>query len=900
MKRRFGFFSIAVMVVCCSSVFAASFDLDIDDDGEAGPLTDGLLVIRYLFGFSGDSLVSDAVAEGALRRDPEELKAYLEDNQLLLDVDGDGKIAPLSDGLLIIRSLFGFSGNSLTSGAIGDSATRTGASDVESYLETITDSDNDGANDAFDAFPRDPNESLDTDGDGVGNNEDALPNDPSNFTDSDRDGVYDYFDVAPNDPDIDKAIIFNFSNVSRVGVSERINEEDSPPGGSGRFGQHLSMKPIRAKGRQVGLVDIGETIDSGTLINGTNLIGWSGPGAEESNIVASNESIFISEAVLTPDGSELYLLTSPSVQRAINEVGNQVLDVDQCQLYKITLASNRFSCVLDDTAPEIFSHLLIKPWRDDYLHAGINFRADGVGLLETQEGPLLLQRDGSFTLYNETERETPEGFRKSIEHVLWLDDQHIAVQSSIYPIDGGEGARNYWTAFNIVSGEEVAEIEADAIWIVKHGSTVYTANGNFRWDGSEFISGASDSSVQDNFGNLWARTGDLSIRDDKRGLVVLLGETGTSGPDDNSRSGTGTRLIYGDFAFEEDWVLLKYSRKATSPVISIEGETYLEDEPMFIDLASPNGSFIKLASPDLWYYLRSGEETADVSIGYQVALKGGGVDDRNFILPIEAIESFKDFDPNIYQTSSYDSGYELLQELGEGVALEMPNPEPEEVTFCLFQISTSRQMCALLSDYKVSRTDFENIINNSERHFPADYYACPDGSCSATPGVQNIVFGADELVAFFKDSRDNQYYRASAPLESFMARGDDALTVTPVINGAGESEIIAQSSSLVAAIQQRIVDYGAAFNQGVVRFDIGINISTAAPLPDFVITSESGETIPIGSIEIGENPQTFEIEVLAGEALQQGQYEVKVNDFIFSSGSPLRFGVSEPSSLVVD
>ena len=90
--------------------------------------------------------------------------------------------------------------------------------------------------------------------------------------------------------------------------------------------------------------------------------------------------------------------------------------------------------------------------------------------------------------------------------------------------------------------------------------------------------------MQDNFGNLWARTGDLSIRDDKRGLVVLLGETGTSGPDDNSRSGTGTRLIYGDFAFEEDWVLLKYSRKATSPVISIEGETYLEDEPMFIDL----------------------------------------------------------------------------------------------------------------------------------------------------------------------------------------------------------------------------------------------------------------------------------------------------------------------------
>ena len=35
------------------SVFAqASFDLDIDDDGKTEALTDGLLVIRHLFGFS--------------------------------------------------------------------------------------------------------------------------------------------------------------------------------------------------------------------------------------------------------------------------------------------------------------------------------------------------------------------------------------------------------------------------------------------------------------------------------------------------------------------------------------------------------------------------------------------------------------------------------------------------------------------------------------------------------------------------------------------------------------------------------------------------------------------------------------------------------------------------------
>ena len=133
-----------------------------------------------------------------------------------------------------------------------------------------------------------------------------------------------------------------------------------------------------------------------------------------------------------------------------------------------------------------------------------------------------------------------------------------------------------------------------------------------------------------------------------------------------------------------------------------------------------------------------------------------------------------------------------------------------------------------------------------------------------------------------------------------MAGGDDALNFTPVINGAGESEIIAQTSSLAAEIQQPIVDYSVVYNQDVITLNLGIDISPTAPLPNIVLASELGETVSIGSIQIGENPQTFEIDFLAGEALQEGQYQIKVNDFIFSSGSPLRFGISEPSPFVVN
>ena len=53
------------------------------------------------------------------------------------------------------------------------------------------DSDNDGVDDADDAFPDDPNEQYDTDGDGVGDNSDAFPEDPDGSEDTDGDGMPD-------------------------------------------------------------------------------------------------------------------------------------------------------------------------------------------------------------------------------------------------------------------------------------------------------------------------------------------------------------------------------------------------------------------------------------------------------------------------------------------------------------------------------------------------------------------------------------------------------------------------------------------------------------------------------------------------------------------------------------
>ena len=111
--------------------------LDIDGDGEAKALTDGLLVIRRLFGFSGTSLAAGAVSGSAVYATPEEIAERIDAFSEGLDVDGDGQTKALTDGLLIIRRLFGFSGDSLTAGAVGTAATRSDSDDIRDYIDSL-------------------------------------------------------------------------------------------------------------------------------------------------------------------------------------------------------------------------------------------------------------------------------------------------------------------------------------------------------------------------------------------------------------------------------------------------------------------------------------------------------------------------------------------------------------------------------------------------------------------------------------------------------------------------------------------------------------------------------------------------------------------------------------------
>ena len=113
------------------------FNLDIDVDGVTAALTDGLLVLRHLFGFADSSLIDGAMTDSATRIEPAAIATYLETNLGQIDIDADGKTEALTDGLLLLRYLFGFDGDALIQGAVAESATRTTAEEIREYIATM-------------------------------------------------------------------------------------------------------------------------------------------------------------------------------------------------------------------------------------------------------------------------------------------------------------------------------------------------------------------------------------------------------------------------------------------------------------------------------------------------------------------------------------------------------------------------------------------------------------------------------------------------------------------------------------------------------------------------------------------------------------------------------------------
>jgi len=116
---------------------------DTDDDNDGVDDTSDAFPLNALEGLDtdGDGIGNNADTDDDGDGVPDSFDAYPLDAEnspiKQLDIDGNGQVDALTDGLVILRYMFGFNGDDLINGAVGEGATRTTSAEIEAYLESL-------------------------------------------------------------------------------------------------------------------------------------------------------------------------------------------------------------------------------------------------------------------------------------------------------------------------------------------------------------------------------------------------------------------------------------------------------------------------------------------------------------------------------------------------------------------------------------------------------------------------------------------------------------------------------------------------------------------------------------------------------------------------------------------
>ena len=121
-----------------TSKTTSTHNIDVDGDGTFDALTDGLLLLRHMFGLSGEALIAGVVSDSATYTTSAELVSRMSDLGDTLDIDSNGQIDALTDGLIILRYLFGLDGEVLIANVIGSGAERYSTNAIKQHLSQLT------------------------------------------------------------------------------------------------------------------------------------------------------------------------------------------------------------------------------------------------------------------------------------------------------------------------------------------------------------------------------------------------------------------------------------------------------------------------------------------------------------------------------------------------------------------------------------------------------------------------------------------------------------------------------------------------------------------------------------------------------------------------------------------
>ncbi len=769
---------------------------------------------------------------------------------------------------------------------------------------------------------------TDSDGDGVSDTDDAFPDDPKENKDSDLDGVGDNSDVFALDPTRSNSVVINFAggNVSSIAlntdavslgsnnaqlagaftVSDSEDNADVIEHGGDSSEVKDAVEPLRtlSVAKSAPLPDL--ALQASESEDNTNIIAYDEYGNEVEDAVETSSTLFVAESALSPDGTTLFLLTSPHMQGALN------LPPEVCSLYKITLASESVDCLITaagDVQPKILNSRAIY----SASRKGIDFRADGAAVLYalnyerelpdgigggTQSGyAWYMSPDGKLTGIEPTEN-------FFIWDALWLDDTRIALLEWEYFELGGD--EQYWRIYDTAT-----QSNAPGSPIIANGSSS-AARGplGLMVPGEIIIKGSlgalsrdgEQRVIEDNRGNFFGLGGGYFRQIDSdgasyTGLEIEATQAGAADPNWNKQSGTGTDVKYSQVSSDDTFFAHTKGLLPRTPITSIEGQNWESGSLLEIEYDDGNVTinFGSSATVDWWGVFAQEPVEADVVVNYQVSAGEDAFEDRTLSIPANAINAWLAYDgeepPDCYA--------------GMETCLTWANPEPFEEGFCLHKYGTdpSQDRCAQFNQaddtkfaYKVLRSDMES--QRQKRFDDAVVYANQSGN--AFPGVQTIALIDGRLQAYFKDSRDHNYYLAVADANSFWENGEAELLFASAQNGAGDNVIITEATSLTLPPPLALdgVAVSAERSGGTVLVSItlpditdtqGYEFNLFADTPSVKVSPLNSNVLPTAVAEpVISSPNTLTIEYSADDIVSGNIYVADMPDYFLVNGSVRR------------
>lgn len=105
--------------------------LDIDGNQTISATSDGLMLLRAMLGLTGTAVTAGATVAGAPRNSWEQIAPYV--HLAALNLDGTGNTDAATDGVLLLRAMFGLTGTAVTNGVAANGQTWA---TIRNYLNT--------------------------------------------------------------------------------------------------------------------------------------------------------------------------------------------------------------------------------------------------------------------------------------------------------------------------------------------------------------------------------------------------------------------------------------------------------------------------------------------------------------------------------------------------------------------------------------------------------------------------------------------------------------------------------------------------------------------------------------------------------------------------------------------